>query len=83
MDRQEILVRVKNTVGRVLHIDPPDFFDGAHFVRDLDMDSMQSLQLIAALEDAFKIKMDETKALSLLTVATTADYIGDMLMRRL
>ena len=79
MDRQEILIQVKNTVGRVLHIDPHNFFDGAHFVRDLDVDSMQSLQIITALEDKFKIQMDETRAMSLHTVAATADYIADVL----
>ena len=82
MDRQEILVRVKETVGRLLHIDPHDFFDGANFVRDLDVDSMQSMQVIAALEEEFKIHMDETKTLSLQTVAATADYIADILTRK-
>lgn len=79
MDRQETLIRVKKALGHVLHMDPHNIFDGAHFARDLNLDAMQGALLADALEKEFKIRIDEERIFALKSIAAVADHIADIL----
>ena len=55
MEENEILMRVKNVVSKVLKIEPSEITDDANFVFDLGADSMQSVELVAGFEEEFEI----------------------------
>ena len=50
MDRSEVESRVRAAIGRVLHLPAGEITPEANFIFYLGADSMQSLQLVAALE---------------------------------
>lgn len=77
MDRQEITDRVKKVIGKVVKVDPTTIADDANFVFDLGADSMQSVQLVGALEEEFDIEMEEDKALSVQDVAGAVEFVAE------
>jgi len=79
MDNSEIIKRVKNVVGQVLKINPVDIGDQANFIFDLGANSMQSLLLVGAFEEAFDIEMDEDKALEVQDIASAVTFISGYL----
>ena len=50
MERKEIETRVKQTIARVLDMDPAEIEKESNFVFDLGADSRQSVELVAAFE---------------------------------
>lgn len=79
MDRTEIEARVKKAVARALKRQEEDISSDANFVFDLGADSMESLQLVAALDEEFDIEMAEDDALNVQTVSEAVDFIKKML----
>lgn len=79
MDRAEIEARVKKAVARALKRQEEDISSDANFVFDLGADSMESLQLVAALDEEFDIEMAEDDALNVQTVSDAVDFIKKML----
>jgi acyl carrier protein len=79
MDRAEIEARVKKAVARALKRQEEDISTDANFVFDLGADSMESLQLVAALDEEFDIEMAEDDALNVQTVSEAVDFIKKML----
>lgn len=73
---EEILPRVRKVTADVLKVDPASIDDHANFVFDLGADSMQSVLLVAAYQDAFDIEMDEDRALQIQTVSDAATFIA-------
>ena len=71
--------KVKEVVARVLKIEESDIGDDSNFIFDLGADSMQSLELVAAFEEAFDIEMDEDKALEIQNIADAVDFIHSYL----
>ncbi len=67
--------RVKAATAKLLKKDVAAIDGDARFVEDLGADSMQSIELIAALEEAFDIEMDEDEALGVKTIADAAAFI--------
>lgn len=79
MDSAEIRQRVKKAVGAVLKTDPATIADDANFVFDLGADSMQSVQLVGALEEEFGIEMEEDQALTVQDIPGAVDFIAQYL----
>jgi acyl carrier protein len=75
MDKNEVVIRVKNVVSKVLKIDESEITNDANFIFDLGADSMQSIQLVAAFEEEFDIEMDEDKALNIQTISDSVTFI--------
>ena len=69
MNNNDIQERVKKAISRVLKMAASEISDDANFIFDLGADSMQSLELVAALEEEFDIEMDEDKALEVQSVS--------------
>ena len=79
MDRAEIEARVKKAAARALKRQEEAISSDANFVFDLGADSMESLQLVAALDEEFDIEMAEDDALNVQTVSDAVDFIKKML----
>ena len=79
MDRNEVERRVIKVVCGVLNVEPDMAGPESNFVFDLGAESMQSVQLVAAFEEAFGIEMDNEAALSVQTVGDAVDFIAKYL----
>ena len=71
--------RLKGVLSKILKVDPATIKKGSHFVRDLGMESMQSIELIAAIEEEFDIEIDEDEVADVLTFEKSAGYIKNKL----
>lgn len=71
--------QVKDVVADLLKIDADGITPESKFVDDLGADSMKSVELVAAFEDAFDIDMDEEDALKVKTVGDAAGFIEQVL----
>ena len=75
MEKSEVQKKVKEVVSQVLKMEQTDIADDSNFIFDLGADSMQSLELVAAFEEAFDIEMDEDKALEIQNISNAVDFI--------
>lgn len=55
-------------IAEIIEADPAELDRGAHLVEDLGMDSMMALEILAALEKKFKIKIPEEDLPKITTV---------------
>jgi acyl carrier protein len=79
MEKQEIQAKIKQVVARVLKMEEAEIADDANFVFDLGADSMQSLELVAGLEEEFEIEMDQDRALEIQSIDQAVDFIEEYL----
>jgi acyl carrier protein len=75
MDKKEVAQRVRKVVGEMMKVDAAKLTDETRFTKDLGMQSVQSLELIASFEDEFDIEMDEEEAGSVQTVGGAVEFI--------
>lgn len=76
MSPQEVEDRVRKITARVLKADPARIAATSRFAADLGAASIQSVELVAAFEEEFDVRMDEDQALSVQTVGDAAAFIG-------
>ncbi len=79
MEKNKVLIRVKEVVSNVLKLDPSEITDNANFVFDLGADSLQSIELIAGFEEEFDIEMDQDKALEIQNIDDAVEFIAQYL----
>ena len=79
METNEVSKRVKESIAKVLKIEPSTIADDANFIFDLGADSLQSITLVAAFEEEFDIEMDEDKALEVQSVSDAIEFIKECL----
>lgn len=82
MDKGEVETRVKQVTARVLSVDPDDVANSADFGADLGAESVQSIELIAAFEEEFKIEMDEDAAIAIANVGAAIDFIHQHVVKQ-
>lgn len=71
----DIAKRVKKVTAKQLKVDEAIINENSEFVKNLGAESIQSIELIAALEEEFDIEMDEGAALSVKTVGKAIEFI--------
>jgi len=59
---------VKELIADIIEMDPNEIDPNAHLVEDLGMDSMMALEILAALEKRYKIKLPEEELPKITTV---------------
>lgn len=78
---QDIAQRVRQVVGSILKIDESEIVATARFVEDLHATSLDFVELIMALEDAFAIEISDTDAERISTVGDATTLVGDKVRR--
>jgi acyl carrier protein len=67
--------QVIDVIAKKLELDPAKVVPAASFVGDLGADSLDTAELIMALEEDFKIEIPDEEAQSLQTVQNAIDYV--------
>ena len=75
MPGNEVLEKVMDVTASVLNVDRGQITPESNFVFDLGAESVQSIQLISAFEEAFHVEMDPDQALDVQTVQAAAEFI--------
>ena len=72
---QNIEEKVKGIIVEQLGVDPEEVTTEASFVNDLGADSLDTVELVMALEEAFKIEISDEDAEKIQTVGDAIKYI--------
>ena len=71
--------RVKKIVCEQLGVKEEDVKPSAAFVEDLGADSLDTVELVMALEEEFETKIPDEEAEKITTVQLACDYINEHL----
>ena len=77
MSVENVQERVKNIIVEQLSVDADQVKPEAQFVNDLGADSLDTVELIMALEDEFGIDIPDEKAEKIKTVGEAIAYIEE------
>ncbi len=67
--------KVKEIIIEQLGVDPEEVTNDASFINDLGADSLDTVELVMALEEEFDIEIPDEEAEKLQTVGQAIDYI--------
>jgi len=72
---ENIEARVKEIIAQQLEVSPEQVRESASFTEDLKADSLAVVELVLALEEAFKIEIPDEDTEQIKTVQDAIDYI--------
>ena len=72
----DIANRVKKIVVEHLSVDEDKVLEGASFIDDLGADSLDTVELVMALEEEFDTEIPDEEAEKITTVKLAVDYIN-------
>ncbi|MDR0528680.1 MAG: acyl carrier protein [Zoogloeaceae bacterium] len=75
MEETEIIKRVKKVVVEQLSVQETDVKDESSFIEDLGADSLDTVELVMALEEEFECEIPDEEAEKITTVKQAVDYI--------
>jgi len=75
MDRQEIEQKVKEIVAYQFGIKVDELFLDTSFVKDLNTDSLDLIEMVMGVEDRFDITVPDEEAEKLMTIGAVVDYL--------
>ena len=67
--------RVKQIIVEQLGVDAAEVTPAAHFVNDLGADSLDTVELVMALEEEFETEIPDEDAEKITTVQQAIDYV--------
>lgn len=70
---------IRSIIAEIAEIEPEKITPDAKFVDDLGMDSMMALEILAAMEKKFKIRIPEEKLMQLKDLKETTDLAREYL----
>lgn len=74
--------RVKEIVQEQLGVKPEEVTNDASFVDDLGADSLDTVELVMALEEAFETEIEDEEAEKITTVQQAIDYIKSRMQEK-
>ncbi len=75
MSKEDIFEKVKKIVVEQLSVDASEVTPEASFANDLGADSLDTVELVMALEEEFDIEIPDEAAEGIATVQAAVDYI--------
>ncbi len=76
MDKNDIFPRIKELIVELLEIDEADVKPESSFMDDFGADSLDIIELLTAVEEAFNVEIPDEDAGKLQTVQDAIDYVA-------
>jgi acyl carrier protein len=76
MEREEVMVLVRDHLVAELQVDPERIQPQTRFREDLDADSLDLYELLMELEDRYSIRISEEEAAGIATVGDAVDFVS-------
>ena len=73
---------VRNLVAEILETEPKEILAEAHFVKDLGMDSMMALEILASIEKKYRIIIPEDALPKFTSLNKTVSIVKDILEKK-
>ena len=77
MTETEIFDKVQKIVAEQLGVEPSEVTPQASFANDLGADSLDTVELVMALEEEFDVEIPDEAAEEIATVQSAVDYINN------
>ncbi len=74
---KEIQAKVIQIISEQLGKDESEIKMSSHFIEDLDADSLDTVELVMALEEEFEVDIPDEAAEKITTVQSAVDFIAD------
>ena len=76
VNREELFLKIRDMVAKELNIEDKDKIKpNSRFKEDLNVDSLDTIELIMGLENAFNLEIDDESAEKMLTIQDVIDYL--------
>lgn len=66
-------------IADAIDVDEEVLLEDAHFITDIGVDSLSSLEVLVRLEKEFKIKIPEGDLVRLYSLRAVADYLNEVM----
>ncbi|HLW88475.1 MAG TPA: acyl carrier protein [Terriglobales bacterium] len=73
--KKEVVEKVRQIISEQLGVDEAEVTPSASFIDDLGADSLDQVELVMALEEAFNMEVGDEDAEKILTVQSAIDYV--------
>ena len=77
MSSEEVFEKIKGIIVEQLGVPEASVTMEASFIDDLSADSLDIVELIMAIEEAFDIEIPDTDAEKVVTVANVVEYVKE------
>ena len=74
---EEIQAKVIQIISEQLGKDVSEIKMSSHFIEDLDADSLDTVELVMALEEEFEVDIPDEAAEKISTVQSAVDFIAE------
>ena len=74
---EEIQAKVVQIISEQLGKDESEIKMSSHFIEDLDADSLDTVELVMALEEEFEVDIPDEAAEKISTVQSAVDFIAE------
>jgi acyl carrier protein len=73
--KKEVVEKVRQIVSEQLGVDDAEVTPSASFIDDLGADSLDQVELVMALEEAFNMEVGDEDTEKMVTVQNAIDYV--------
>ena len=74
---EEIQAKIVQIIGEQLGKDESEISMSSNFIEDLDADSLDTVELVMALEEEFEVDIPDEAAEKISTVQSAVDFIAE------
>lgn len=79
LSAQEIEIAVREIIERITGLDEHEIKTEDHFYQDLGIDSIKGIELAVALQEKFKIRLDDTTVPKLVNIKLVVEELERLL----